>query len=265
MGVGVWQNPQKVISPVGCTNQYSIAVTDKGIFFESFDTIWLLSRSMQVVPVGLPVKDLLTGKTIVAALSVPRHDEVRFFLAEKQIVCFNYVEVSWHTYSIPNFQAAIMNHAAVSGNELFLIDQSLVAKEDSSLFEDIGIFYGITIITPWFQLDRVQGFQRVYKLLLLGEFVDDHDLTVEIGYDFDSTYSETKTFNQDVGDGDVELSPYQLVVYPSKQKCQAIRFRIRDVQPVKGPSAGPKLTSMLLEVGIKRGTGQKTLSLSHSN
>ncbi|NIV38909.1 MAG: hypothetical protein GWN58_58675 [Anaerolineae bacterium] len=270
LGNGTWSPVATLPSTVGCTNKHSVATTDRGVFFESNDRIWFLNRSLQVMPLGIPVEDFSDNADIVSAHVLSREDAIAFVLSDKTIILFNNIEESWHTHTVTLSPEDTLTDSAVVNGELCLLavesagDNSGVYRTQSSYIDDSASWYGMTVVTPWIQVANIQGYESVRALTILGEWNADHDITVEIGYDYSSSYSETKTFNQDVASGDTQLSPYQLVVRPSQRKCQAVRFRIKDVAPAAGASAGPRLVSMLLEIGVREPSGRKSLSSSHS-
>lgn len=103
--------------------------------------------------------------------------------------------------------------------------------------------------TAWIKLANLQGFQRIYSMMLLGKLYGTglDSVSVKIGYDYDeTTYSTPQTMTpvtEVTANG-----KFQLQVKPAKQKCEAVRFHITIT------NAAPfALTSMELLLGGKPG------------
>ena len=78
------------------------------------------------------------------------------------------------------------------------------AGTPGSLVDPGGAYISIRAVSPWIQLAKIQGFQRIWRVLLLGEFVSAHQLTVKFAHDFSPTFDQTD--NATVAS---DPSPYQ--------------------------------------------------------
>jgi hypothetical protein len=116
-----------------------------------------------------------------------------------------------------------------------------------------------------------QGFERVYRLLLLGELKSVHRLYVDVGYDFEDFFKERfvaqsgtayelshfGASNFGVGFfGGTYAGRYQYLIMPSQQKCQAVRVSISDGFAETSSGEGFLLSGLLLQVGVKEGTAK---------
>lgn len=105
----------------------------------------------------------------------------------------------------------------------------------------------------------IQGFQRIYKALLVGDYKSPHTLNCELTYDFVSTVAQTITVPVASAPSGV---PYQYRLFPSRQKCEAMQFTLYDTQsPTYGE--GLSLSALSFEVGIKRGLNKVSESQSY--
>jgi len=158
----------------------------------------------------------------------------------------------------------------------------MVHKEVAGTYADNGVRYSMGIETNWLSFAGLQGFQRIYKTLLLGEFVSHHYTKVSIAYDFESAYNEVIYYNTQTGiytgglygeEGDTygDETPYggdssdvyQFRLFPRRQKCQSMKLRIEDIDTIGDAAGGSfKLVSMACEVGRKRGANKLGTSKS---
>ena len=110
--------------------------------------------------------------------------------------------------------------------------------------------------TVWLSMAGIQGFQRVYRLMLLGRVLGwtngSHNIDGAIGYDFDITSPPTtETFSS----GNLTPSAnglVQLQHHFAKQKCESIKIGV-SFKPKAGQLGRLRLTDLTLQVGVKSG------------
>jgi hypothetical protein len=108
--------------------------------------------------------------------------------------------------------------------------------------------YAMKIVTGWLSFAQLQGYQRVYKLLLLGDYKSAHRLQVDVAVDFDDTVVQSSIITA------TSTPPYQYRVFMNRQKCESIKFTIQDLAPVSGSwTEAYILGNMAFEMGMKRG------------
>src|SRR5205823_3851283 len=135
-------------------------------------------------------------------------------------------------------------------------------QETPGAFADAGAFIRMRIVTAWLQFAGIQGFQRVYKALLLGRYLSPHKLRVQVAYDFDptpvqedyvqpvpaGTYGGGSLYGGGTSYGGMTM--YEWRIFLAKQKCAAVQFTIEDVSTgTAGESMS--LSALGLEVGLK--------------
>lgn len=233
---------QLISSESGCINLASLASTDKGLFMQAIKGIVLLDRSLGTQYVGADVENLLNGNLITSAEVMSFYNQVRFTLNNNICLVYDYYMNQWYTF---------LNHNAVSstifqGNFTYIHPNGQVWEETPGTYTDNGAFIPLLIQTSWLSLAQLQGFQRIYKLMIFGEYKGTHQLQVQVSYDFDPAVLQTDLVNT------INQALYQYRVFMARQKCEAIQFVIQDVQS-SSFNEGLRLSSMAFEVGVKRG------------
>ena len=142
-----------------------------------------------------------------------------------------------------------------------------IGIESDVSFLDYGQTYPLAIETGWISLAGIQAFQRIYRLILLGDFKTAHTLQVLIGYNFEKTYNEEHRWNvvtalpeYDYGEDTYgvipiyggSISAYQVRIHLGRQKCEAIRVKIKDLNPTD-TGQSYSLVGMALQFGAKAG------------
>lgn len=254
---------QIISSDTGCINPLSPVLFPGGVIYESLKGRYLLDRSLQVSYIGAPVESYNDLTTISAKL-IPNTTQVRIILEDGTCLVYDYFINQWSVFT---------NHSAVSAvnfqNKFTIIrgnGQALV--ESDSVFTDNGSFIKLKIVTNWIEFAGVQGFQRLRKMMFLGEYVSPHKLQVDFAYDFDSTisqqtvidvnslnpyevYGESTPYGADAVYGG-EFPGEQFRIFTTRQKCDAIQITIEDIQ-VGMPGESLSISNISFEVGVKRG------------
>ena len=257
--------PELVSSEIGCIQVNSVVLTPLGLFFKSKKGIYVLNRNMQLGYIGAPV-EVFNDLSITSAITIPQENQVRFTTSDGDALVYNYFTNKWATFT---------NHLALSATSVgsdyyFLRPDGVIYKENLDKFSDNGSPINIELSTGWISFAGLQGFQRVYKLFLLGQFKSPHKLRIRIAYDFNEAFIQEKiinvsdfTDNNAYGDyspyGEPETTPYggegnvyQLRLDLKKQKCQSIKIRIEEIQHTT-PGEGLTLSNVAFEVGAKKG------------
>jgi hypothetical protein len=260
-----FQGPFVIQSDVGCTNARSVVGTPDGVMFLSDRGLYLLTRGLEPVWIGRPVKDTLAlFPNITSATLVAKQNQVRFTCNNAAssagiVLVYDYVEKQWSTFKYNDgvtYGCAIVDACMWNGAWAFMTPTGLVFVESSTTFLDAGVFVPMTLETAWIAAAGPLAFQSVRELTLHGTSNTDHDLTVSVGFDSDPSYPQATTFlatTPVTSVGDEECT----IIIGTRRKCSHVRFKIRDGTPsagVLGTGRGPSWDMMALEVGMKRGT-----------
>lgn len=251
-----FQPPREVAADTGCVNANSVATGPWGVVFQSERGIYALGRDLGLTWIGEAVKDSLGDATILAATVVPEATEVRFLLSTGRALVWDYRVGSWATWdNVPGAHATTWR-----GKWARLLSGGSV-EHDSEGYDapDTSDRPMLSITTAWVKLAQgLQGYQRIWTASILGDHYSG-DLAVDVGYDYEDEWTDSHSFRE------AEIQSWermQIKIKPTRQKCMAIRFRVREIA-MSGTAAtvgrGFVLQSLQLEVGIKRGSYKMVL------
>ena len=278
--------PQLVTSDVGCKFGNSVAFMPKGLMFMSQKGIFLLNRSLGLEYIGAPAEDY-RDLTITKTTVVPKKSEVRFLASDGPTAIYNYLLNMWYTYGDHRGNSSCMigddYHLATYKNKVY--------KQVSTTSSFDGAMVPIKLETGWLSFAGIQGFQRVYRMLLLGEYKSPHKLLIKIAYNYDDVWQQEKLIDvtsytesysygnpstgtqNTYGDpsstdasgyvkleyGGKDNTQYQIRLNFAKQKCESIKIQITEVEGSNSKgnaeSAGPgfTLSNLSFIVGTKEG------------
>jgi hypothetical protein len=132
------------------------------------------------------------------------------------------------------------------------------------VWTDAGSSYALKATTSWLSFTNVQGFQRVRRAQILGQWYSAHNLQVDVCVDFDDTIVQSAVVTPTTPSTFGGVSPYGSGVYGgtfqlyqwridlARQKTQAVKFTIQDL-PTATAGEGMSLSSIAFEVGAKKG------------
>ena len=278
-GGNSFPDAQLITQQVGCINPNSILLFGQGIVFQSPDKgIWLLDRNLSPPSyLGAGVDDIALQYQVSSATLDPNSNSIIFTtnldsngveIKSSLAMVYDYLIGQWSTYT---------NHNAVdsiSFQNLFTFVKSngLVYQQAADQFYDgyIGQYaqpYSMTLTTPWISTANILGYQRIFKIFLLGTYKGPHTLNVSIAYDFDRSFYQTIAIPTALTSGSNlwgtgspwginptiwggSSSPYIYQINPAIQKCSSFRLQISDSQS-SNYNEGYALSSLLLEVGIE--------------
>lgn len=255
--------PQLITTDAGCSEARSVVITPRGLMFKSTKGIYLLDRSLQVSYIGADVEEF-NDLAITSAQLIPNTNQVRFTTADGTALVYDYLFNQWSVFT---------NHyvvdSTVFGERFTYLDpDGYVYQETPGEFLDGEQPIRIGVKTSWLQFGGLQGFQRVYQAMILGEYNSLHKLIVTVAYDFDpnptqqtyinagallqpavygasSPYGEEETYG-----GDFPL--YQFRLDLDRQKCQAVQIGLEEV-PLVEYGEGLSLSGLTFLAGIKQG------------
>ena len=234
---------QLISSDCGCVDQKSVVLMPMGLMFKSAKGIYLLSRNFEVKYIGDAV-EAYNSNNVTSATLLESVNEVRFTLDSGISLVYDYYVNQWYTDG--NISAA--DACIYNGIYTYVDPGGILNEETPGVFTDNGAFIPISLLTSWFSWAGLNGFQRAWKLLILGQYFSPHTLNVSFAYDFNPTlYAATPI---------PVLSPpipsYEFRVFNKRQKCSAIQISLVETQ--SSPfGQGMSLSSFAFEVGIKRG------------
>lgn len=243
-------DPQLITADAGCLDKKSVVVLPTGLIYKSQKGFYLLDRALNVKYIGADVESY-NSATVTSARMNETENQVRFTLSTGDALVYDYYVEQWAVFKgidaidAVNFQ----------DKYTYLVPEGEIRKENTS-FTDDGDLIPMKIETGWLNLAGLQNYQRIYHIMIVGSYKSPHTLQVQLYRDFIETPFETVTIP-------VLAAPtkYQYRVFPSIQKCEAIKIKITELQ--SSPyGEGFDISAINVELGVKR--GQNKLSPDES-
>lgn len=238
LGRGAQYQLQVLPGDAGCTDQRSVVEIPRGVMFKSARGWRLLTRDLQVLPIGLEVDDY-DSETVVSADLVESAHEVRICLGDTggTVLVYEYQQNTWQVYdSIIGGSDKIVDATTLGGRHVLIDDSDKLWKQTSTATKPSP-----TVRTAHHKFAGLQGFQRVRRLWLYGDFDAASALSVKFFYDKEAVASFTRTAT-------INGTQYQIGM--PRQKCELVQLEIAGFR---------RLVSYRFEYAVKRG-GAKTVT-----
>lgn len=260
---GKWDSPKSVIKG------------PEGVWFRSPFGIRLLSRGGGIArgqdgrQAGSEVDDLLSSDSVIAVSGNSKEisaygskQQIRFYLSSGSVLIWDYQWQQWTRFTgVGNIDAAyvrglFMHVANVSTTPLlryFGEDIFVDVNDAGTTNQD----FTSTLATGWLSFAGLQGFQRIYRLMLTGNVPGGTNdasfsqrITGSFSYDFTSTVGDSFTTTQIPN----SYGSIQIQHHMAKQKCEAMKITITFRPFEAGSNEGRlRLTDLTLQVGVKPG------------
>lgn len=219
-----FQDPLLITSDAGCINPRSIALIASGLVFQSAKGIYHLDRGLQVTYIGADVETTANSTFISSTQLLATTNQVRFtFANEPGLLMYDYYVQQWGIHYPPG---TITDSTIFQGTYTYLTNDGVVYQENDT-YLDGTTFISMIITTPWLQFAGLNGFERIYQLELLGQLLYEHNVTVQIAYDFQGGVQQTITIPPT---SNTALYLNQARIFPNRQKCTAMQFTFTTTQ-----------------------------------
>jgi hypothetical protein len=255
---------EKMVYPVGCTDQHSIVSMEQGLAFYSSTTeeFHVLTRDLQLVDIGEAVKVISESVTdVIDTIVVPNDHEIRWYTTRTQGSEYvadsatdsppqpprpfleNQAPVgSIFTYNYKYQKWSIIEDAAVRTQRAILVNNSVMELADDwdvYPLDDSSWDKLCKWETPWIKVNQLQDFGRFYGLTFLGKYLSSWsgspleagDLQCTVKFDYEGPLGEThvERFRANVDFDPADGDRLQFRVRPKRQKCQAIKLQLEEV------------------------------------
>lgn len=258
LGQGQNYGPARLISSdLGAVSQEAVALTPKGLLFKSAKG-WYLMAGWTPVYIGGPVA-AFDGDTVNAITVVESQHQVRIVSTER-ILVWDY-EVNreqggaWSEWTLAGGRSSVMwkGQHVVIAEPTEGGDPAVMVQTDFG-DPDVDELYALDIETAWVKLADLQGYQRIWKLLVLGEYRSAHRLRVRLKRD----YNESVEFDDKLWTPSPTTvgGPLQVRHSPSIEQCQAMKIRLtaQDASTEDPPTGEAlKLTGISFQYGVPPG------------
>lgn len=257
-----FRTPYLITSDAGCIDPNSLVNNPNGIMFKSAKGIYMLKRNFTLQYIGDSVEGF-NDEAINSATLHPSLNQIRLITAAGRALVYDYYCNRWSTYT----NMFGLDSIAFGGLFYYIKADGLVMKETIGAYVDNGQYIQMRIKSAWIQIAGLQGFERFYKMMLLGTYLSAHKLKVAIAYNFNTFYQQSVIFDTGTllatpsyGSGDYGSGPnfggvfplYQFEIRPKIQKCQSFQFELMDFK-TDTDGAAFSLSHVSAEIGVKKG------------
>jgi hypothetical protein len=211
-----------------------------------------------VTYVGIEVEDY-NSQDVSSAIIVYDRNQIRFLTSSGSTLLYDYVVNQWSTFT---------NHAGYSsdlcnGTYYYVRTDGKIYKESTTSYLDDTTAYSLLAQTAWMHLGTIQGFQRVRRLISLGDYSNgssaSHLIQVSAAYDFGTVFSTPIQATLGVASAS---GTFQYRERLPIQKCDTITLLIEEVT-TGATGEYLDLTNMSFEAGIKKGLNKLPASRSY--
>lgn len=255
-----FQPPQRIVSAVGAVDWRSVVVSPLGVWFNSDDGLYLLTRKLEVQPAGKFVEDVLAANgPIITASGIDPGQGLIYWATGARIqspllIVYSYTLDCWTTfqfpYNVPNqdllgdISSMVLASPNLFGANSFNARVLYIGVNNSylSMFQDT-----IPLITPatgnpfpyqsqwegpWVHGPGIDGFDRFLQVLVnlgsIGGGADfsTYDLQVELGYNYNNQYQDSFTVTSAALTAATVGPHLQWAFQPTNPKAESIRIRI---------------------------------------
>lgn len=260
--VPAYPPPMLVAADSGCVSSKSLVLTPSGLMYQSAKGIYQFGRDLQTTYVGAPV-EAYNGAIVTSAVQVPGTTQVRFTTDRGVALVYDWIVDQWSVFT----NVAGADAAVAGGLYTYARSAGAVLQETPGAFDDAGNQIKLRLRTAWFSLAGLQAAQRVWEIVVLGEYRSAHNLRVSVAFDFDSTpqqvtdipaasllgqaaYGGVSPYGAGVYGGEFPL--YQFRIRPARERCQAMQVTLEDDQSAPY-GEGMALSALLLFAGTTGG------------
>lgn len=258
-----WSSPQRIQADVGCVCPHSVVGYPDGVAFQSAKGIYLISRALQVQPLGRAVDNTLETFPVITAANVIEGRDLVVWECQNvggtagRALVWDYLNRIWSIDRRNPFGSAdVPMRSATVHQSVYqcITSANYFLYEDSTTNLDAGEWVTMAAETTWISPEGPHSFQRVRKVQLLGEHVTAHGLRISAQVDhktgWDQGYTWTDTQN------DTLRSKVEMRLGARLARCTAVRLRFEDVKPTviaAGIGAGSAWSGVCLDVVPREG------------
>ena len=238
--------------------------TSLGVFYVSERGLYMVTPNTQINYLGASVEDSFvanggtTGTPVRSLVLDDDENEIRMLMQNNSVVLiYNTFFNTWYQWDISTGNTAnqkIVDQRIINRTYLALQANGTVLIASKAGYQDQYYSSGGSPTTTNYDMEvelhsvsvnGLQGAQRVYRVQLLGDYIDANDLTMQIFNDYATSATETHTLGI-ASDTD----PYIYRAHLKNQKSRAISLKIS----VSGNGASVILNGVAFEVGARAGT-----------
>jgi hypothetical protein len=271
-GNGLFSPPQIVASSsqIGCRDPQSVVLMPNGVMFKSTQGFWLLGRDLQLRYVGAAVKGY-NADVVTSSAALANNSQINFLSNSGTTLMYDWYYDSWATFTTNGLDSVLdatgtFNMITSSGAIWYQVNGQYIDGDGSP------VLMGIT--TAWLKPQNVQGFQRIWRILLEGLFYGSQQYNVTIAYNYGAIVDNFPVFvgaggaqvgvwgqsatwgefpwGEDAGSATTYANQIQLRIDNSNQLCESLQLSISDLPPVPVNQTW-SLNALDLVLGVRSG------------
>lgn len=255
IGQGANYGPGRLISSdLGAESQEAVAFTPRGLLFKSRKGWYTMADWGAPKYVGADVAAF--DDELVKAIQVVESQHHVRILTSGRMLIWDYEAGQWAEWPI----ADLAHGTLWRGQHVIVANDQVQAQADEP-----GAPVQLDVELAWIKLADLQGYQRIWELMLLAEFRSACRVRWRLKKDYDEdVYFQDKTMPVTTT---VVGNRVQMRLRPAVQQCQAMKVRITVLHESldQAPAGeGLRLTGLALQYGVKRGGLYKRLSAAQS-
>lgn len=249
VGYGSFSEPKLINTDTGLINPKSIKNFPLGVIYQGNNGFHAILENRQIIFLGHRVEDY--GLEEVTGIGINNRYNELVISTVNRILVYNYKYDRWSYFiidSIHGLNGVIINEDyEIEG--VYSVNGVGEFRSQSTGYQDNGVNYECGLKTGWISLMGVSGFQRIYRLLLTGDYIDTSTLDMRAEYDYDTTVFDD--YQHAMSSPEFTASQgFTIRNHLSKQKCKAVRF---DISFTSGNNAGLNINNLVMELGVKSG------------
>lgn len=241
-----YSEPIFVNGSIGCINKNSVVLTPNGLMFQSDNGIWMLGRDLSLKYVGETINEDLDTE-VISSVYVPGTSEVRFTLRDGEVIVYDYLVGQWGN----NTGVSALSSTIYKNLHTFVNGSGSLFQETIGTYLDGSQAVTTSFTTGWMNFAGLQGYSRLYKMFMLGEFRSYHRLKVDLAYDYNPAIVQTCYIDPSnvIGSGSM-VEQWQ--INPSRQQCQSVQLTVSEISS-SSAGAGLSISGFNCVVGLKKG------------
>ena len=257
--------PKLLSSGQGAIPGSFVVSSSAGMYYLSERGLYSILSNGQIQYISPQVESKLAPKAVVGMDMFDEENELRIALSTGDILVYNYLFKRWSEWDTnigiksqtryqPDSGSSVTSHVLVNGSgspakmSVNGFQDTEVAKSFSPPGTIINLTSGYTmkVRTTPISANQLFGAQRVYRAMILGDYVSSHTASLFVYTDYKSVPS-TYGFISVASDTD----PYLYRIHLEQQKCRAVQLEFSD----SGANGGSVvLNGIAFEIGGRADT-----------
>ena len=275
-GAGMFAPPRIFGTNQGARAGSAHVQTPLGVFYQTERGIYLVQRDMSVKYVGAQVEDQVNN-TIVSMICHDPVNEVRFMVKDLNpgtgnpdvLLTYNYYFGQWSRSEMVYTSTENQIGEVYDGTYFQKLSATgFLLKQDNSVFTDtsrvhsnptstITRNYNVSVKTAFIAPSGLLSYDRVYRVMALGEYVGAHSVQMKFRMDYNESYilssavkalSSAPAGGYEPADGAVNHPLYLFRAHLLQQKCRSLQV---EILLTSSTTAAAHLDGIAFEVGVR--------------